>query len=868
MSKKTLPTLTLLLALGMVPLLAQSRTQATPQTPAGAAATPPDPNALKEFAEIIKDAQESKGFFTVFQKEDKVWLEIGESQLDKPFLMSWNLAKGIGEAGLYSGMMGDSILVAFRRVGNTMRLMALNTAFQADNNKSLKLTLDNSFSESLLNAVPVLSKPNTERKSVLIDASALMLKDYPGLASGLGRMYRQGYSFDRGNTTFEKIRITEKQSSFLVSSHFSLASVAQPSPSTPPGMAPSTPDNVPDPRSLFLGIIYNFLQLPETPMAARLADDRIGFFVNTQWDFAKEDIELRKRFINRWRLEKKDPSLAVSEPKEPIVYWIDKGVPEKYKQTIAEGILEWNKAFEKAGFKNAIEVKFQPDDADWDTLDARHASIRWLVGTDVSFAIGPSHVDPRTGEILDADIGIGEFWVRSYPREFREDIAPKTGAMHMSTGRAGIITASELTEMPFAMDLLEARGELDPLSPEGEEFVKECLRELITHEVGHTLGLRHNFKASTAYTEAQLNDPEFTKKNGLANSVMDYVPVNLPLEGQKRGQLMSGAIGPWDYWVIEYGYKQFDPSKEADELAKIAGRSDDPLLIYGTDEDSSFGIDPDVNTYDLGPDTLAYAAKRIQLSAELIKRLQNRTFKPGEPYHILRRQTNRALNQVANSVSFASKYIGGVSYNRDHAGTSRTNMTPVPADRQREALKLLEKQIFSMDSFKFTPEFLSRLTSDRVDYNDLSSPTYSPSRLMLAIQKYALSRMMATGVAQNILDASEKQTNAKQVFKLSELYDTLQSAIWAELRGGKEPTMARRSLQREHLRSMINVLLRATTSMPDDARNLIRENMRQLKTQLQGAAARAASKETKAHYNECIALIDDSFKASLQRATF
>jgi hypothetical protein len=425
-----------------------------------------------------------------------------------------------------------------------------------------------------------------------------------------------------------------------------------------------------------------------------------------------------------------------------------------------------------------------------------------------------------------------------------------------------------MTEMPFAMDLLEARGEIDPLSPEGEEFVKECLRELITHEVGHTLGLRHNFKASAAYTEAQLQDPEFTKKNGLSNSVMDYVPVNLPLEGQKRGQLMSGALGPWDYWVIEYGYSQFDTSKEASELAKIAGRSDEPLLVYGTDEDSAFGLDPSVNTYDLGSDTLAFAAKRIQLSAELIKRLQNRTFKPGEPYHILRRQTNRALNQVAQSVLFSSKYIGGISYNRDHAGTSRTNMVPISADKQREALKLLEKQIFSMDSFKFTPEFLSRMTSDRTDYSDISWPTSNPSQTMLNIQRMAITRMMNTSVAQNILEAAEKQPNAKQVFKLSELYDTLQSAIWAELRGAKEPTMVRRSLQREHLRSQINVLLRATTSMPDDARNLTRENMRQLKSQLQSALARSASRETRAHYNECIALIDDSFKASLQRATF
>jgi hypothetical protein len=343
------------------------------------------------------------------------------------------------------------------------------------------------------------------------------------------------------------------------------------------------------------------------------------------------------------------------------------------------------------------------------------------------------------------------------------------------------------------------------------------------------------------------------------------------LEGENRGQLISGALGPWDYWVIEYGYTPFSTVNETDELMRIAGRSDDPMLVYGTDEDNMFGLDPDVNTYDLGSDTLGFAKKRIQLSVELVNRLQNRTFKPGEPYHILRRQTMRAISQVYSPVSMAAKYIGGISYNRDHAGTSRLNYLPISADRQREALQLLEKQIFSMDAFTFKPEFLSRFTYDRTDIGDAfgSSINYSPNQHMLNIQKMALSQMLAPSVAQRILDAAEKQADPKQIFKLTELYDTLQSAIWAELRGTKEPTGTRRALQREHLRGMISILLRATPNTPDDARSLVREKLRQLQNQLRNTVAtRQLSRETKAHFSECIALLDDSFKASLQRTTF
>jgi len=843
----------LILSLALVLFLSGLFAQESPAPPSAPAPAPererPSPSVDRDrprpIKDVLPDAKKIEGLFTFYQKKDKLYAEIKGGNLNTDYLIAIAVAQGSGTnpIGGYTYQSGGSDwLWQFRKVNDTIQVVRKNIRFKADSGTPEAKAVEVGFSDSILYSLPILAAG--DGGGDVIDLASIFMADLPKLGIG---------SFDRSRSNWGDVKGFPNNMEFRVAATYSGRS-----------------SSAPEPGSVGVTLHYSISRLPSSGYSPRLADQRVGYFTVTHKNFSRaaEDSHVI-RYINRWNIQKADSSAALSPPRKPIVFWIEKTVPFKYRHAVREGILEWNKAFEKAGFKNAIEVKFQPADADWDTLDAHHASIRWLIGTDVSFAIGPSTVDPRTGEILDADIGVGEFWVRNYPYNFREDLPQKSGASHMLTGKAGMVTASELTEMPFAMDLLEARGELDPLSPEGEEFVKESLRQLITHEVGHTLGLRHNFKASTAYTEAQLQDPAFTRKNGLANSVMDYVPVNLPLEGQKRGQLMSGALGPWDYWVIEYGYSQFDSAKESDELMKIAGRSADPLLVFATDEDNSFGIDPYVNTYDLGSDNLAYAAKRIQLSAELIKRLQNRTFKPGEPYHILRRRTMNALSQVGRSVTFVSKHIGGVSYNRDHAGTGRTNMNPISADRQREALRLLEKQIFSMDSFQFTPEFLSRLTSNRVSYSDISRPTYSPTQTMLGIQKTALSNMMSTSVAQNILEAAEKQPNAKQVFKLSELYDTLQSAIWAELKGTKEPSTIRRSLQREHLRGMLSILLKATPNMPDDARSLIRENLRQLQSQLRNAVAtRSLSRETKAHFNECIALLDDSFKASLERTTF
>jgi len=272
---------------------------------------------------------------------------------------------------------------------------------------------------------------------------------------------------------------------------------------------PPPPRATPDPRSLFVHFYYSFSTLPE-PMASRVADERVGYFTVGRVDYTDDmQIKSRSHVIKRWRLEKQDPAIALSPPKAPVVYWLDKNIPEKYRQAVRDGVLEWNKAFEKIGFQAALQVRQQTASDDFDTSDARHASIRWFSGADVGFAVGPSHADPRTGEILDADIGMSDVFARSARRTLTEDFESVAAVPQGHAAQVCHYAQASAHELHFAMDWLESQG-LPMDGPQAEKLAQQYVKSVIMHEVGHTLGLRHNFRASTAYSLTQLQDPRFT----------------------------------------------------------------------------------------------------------------------------------------------------------------------------------------------------------------------------------------------------------------------------------------------------------------------------------------------------------------------
>ena len=857
---------------------------------AAAAGTPPPP---KPFADVIKDAKEEPGFFTTWRKDDKVWIEIPEAMWERPFFFSVNVTHSIGDAGMFGNHMGGFLAAgrgqyyaSFKKFGTTgVQLIARNVAYTAANDAPIRHAVERSFSDSLIGTATVVSAAHPEKKSVLIEANALFLNDFPMAAQQLEQTFRQPYAFDAKNSSIEKVRNSEAETGFNVRGHYQLNRLSlpppTPNPSAPPPRFPST---LPDVRSLFMGYYYGFSKLP-TPMRPREADPRVGYFTTNVNDFTNPDKrEQRTRYINRWRLEKQDPSAAMSEPKQPITYWLDKNIPTSYRKAVTEGILEWNKAYEKIGFKNAIVVKQQGDGDDFDTSATRFASVRWVAGNNIPFgARGPSKVDPRTGEILDADIEMNEDITRLYSARVAEDPPRPVGAgLFRNSGNLCTYADGKLTEAAFAMDLLVARGEFEYGSAAAESWIMDAIKDITAHEVGHTLGLRHNFKGSTSITPAQLTDAKFGAEFGVSSSVMDYNALNIATKGERQGQYSMVTVGTYDIWAVEYGYKETTPATEQTELAKTLSRSNEPALAYATDEDAGFmpiveGIDPDVNRSDLSSDPLGFYEKRFAVIHELWDRVQTRQLPAGTKYEQLRRNFQRGFLLMGQVSELTAKYVGGVNVLRDVAGSGRQPLTPVDSEKQRRALNLLAKNLFSVDAFKFKPEFLGKLTpdfdsrSDSLFDDDLGVPQVaaidqSIAGRVFALQRSTLNQLMRDTVAGRLIAAPETLADPARALSVAELYGTLQKAIWSELNSGTAISMMRRNLQREHVRLLAEAVARPSPRAPADARSLQREYTVDLLAQLRKAATRSGNAiEVRAHLNESIALLDAALKAQVAK---
>jgi len=872
---------------------------ADPKKPA-TAEKPPEPPKEKAFADIVKDAQVIKGLFTLYRTDEKVFLEILPEQLDKIYLASLTLDSGIGEAGFYAAAMAGESPFVFHKQGKNVQLVVKNTRFYADNGP-MQRAVARSFSDSILGSTKIESLPHPERKSILIDLGALLLTDLPMLSYDLEGTFRIPYRFDPKNSVFGTLKGFPQNIEVETVAHYATERPPLPPllpPGAPPPPLPPPPRNLPDVRSMLFHLRYSISERPQTGYRPRLADARVGHFVNSIEDYSDDNRNTTtKRYINRWHLVKQDPSATLSPPKQPIVFWLENTIPVKYRDAIRDGILLWNKAFERVGFQNAIEVKVQPDDADWDPGDIRYNTIRWFAGyPDPGFAQGPSRTDPVTGQIYDADIRFSEAMTRFFRREVQEQIYP-VAAMpwEYSTPRAFVapwsvanasyqcdFASGAVRDAEFAFDILVGRG-MDPNGAEADKFIKDFLREIAAHEVGHTLGLRHNFRASTIHTFEKAQDSSVTSRDGLTGSVMDYIPTNIASRGARQGEYHQSTLGPYDYWAIEYAYKPIDSQTmegEQDELRKIASRAAEPQLAYDTDEDAGFGpgldMDPVVNRFDLGADPLKYYAHRVGLAREIWSNMEQRLERQGEGYQVLRRSFNSALGQSGQALFLASKYIGGVYHYRSHVGDpgNRLPFEPVSAERQKQALQLLSENLFAPAAFQFKPQLLNKLENERF----INFSTFTPSRqdlpvhqVVLSLQRQVLDRIFLPTVLSRIQDSELRVAAPVEPFTLGLLFTEIQDSIWAET---KTPAASininsyRRSLQREHLRKMIGMVLR-DAAVPEDARTLARQSLVTLRGQLQRTIARPGSSlEVRAHLAESIARIDEALKAGMQRTAF
>jgi hypothetical protein len=851
---------------------------------------------------VLREARRIDGPITMWQKDDKVWLELLPSQFNKPFLLSPKIKNGIGEAWVLGGLMaypingaGGSQLVEFVRVHNQVRMQARNTDVIAPAGSPEARAVASSYSHSLIGSVPVASQPHPDRKSVLVEANGLFLNDMLGVGMMLQRGLRQGYSLDRSNSVITEVRGSEVASIIETQNHFYSGGIGAPAPGLPLGLPmPALPRFLPDTRSLLVGLHYSLAPLPDTPMPVRLADPRVGLFTSTVLDFGSDIAATpRQRYVNRWRLEKKDPAAEMSEPVKPITFWIDRNVPVAYREAVRGAILEWNRAFEKIGFREAIKVEQQPDDAKWDTLDYGYNSVRWMMHAEPAFgAIGPSHIDPRSGEILDADIAFEGITTRNVrtlrtqvlrapgsatlgagddnPLAFAQPFAPPEGsnAAELMRCRHGELAAEQLG---YALDVLEARGELEPDSPIARQFVQDYVKEAIMHEVGHALGLRHNFRASRAYTEAQLADPEFTRAHGTSGSVMEYNAVNLPRPGAPGGVPFHNALGPYDYWAIEYAYKPMPvgtkPDAERAELQKIAARNTEPALAFGTDEDSFLALDPETIQLDLGRDPLAFAAKRVAIARDLFKRQETRELPPDRDYAVLRRSIDYAIADSTRAIGVLARQIGGVRTLRDFPGSGREPLQPVAAAVQREALQLISSSVLSPEGLSLSPALQRRLAPDFLDRAEGAAVTdYSLRQRLLDLQRAVLNYLMSDVIALRILDSVAKFDKPSEAFQLAELHRRLAADVWSELDRGSAIAPARRDLQRDHVNRLSLAVVRPTATGRADLRGELREQARALLARLE-AAQRSKSLEpaTRAHLADSADTLRQALAATIQR---
>ncbi|TWT67738.1 hypothetical protein Pla123a_42940 [Posidoniimonas polymericola] len=834
-------------------------------------------------SKVTKDLKTiDDGLIKLHQGDDKLLAELKPADLDKDYIVLITIAKGIGQRpilGGYSWGFGDDWVWQFRKVGERIHVVRRNVRFRADSGSPSEKAVAMAFTDSVLYSLPIITRGSGG--SYVVDLGQVFLSDLPQIS-----MVLPGFTFSKSRSTWANVEAHPKNLEVQVAATYASA-------------GRDDFDTVPDSRGVTVGVHYSISRLPESNYKPRLADDRIGYFLTVRKDYSKAENEDRfVRYINRWNLQKADPDAEKSPPKEPIVFWLEKTIPYKYRKPIRDGIAEWNKAFEKAGFYDAIDVRQQPDDATWEPGDINYNTFRWITSS-AGFAMGPSRVNPLTGEILDADIIFDadflQTWKVRYETFTPEGIAAMTGgpidlesyrqqqsstpiALRHRHGERCSCNLLHGMSQQFALGA--SVGAVRKRSPEDlEKLIMQGLKEVTMHEVGHTLGLRHNFKASALYSPAELNDVSKTSKTGLTASVMDYSPVNLAPPGTEQGDYYSTTIGPYDYWAIEYGYKPLKGSTEAElpELKKIAARSGEPGLAYLTDEDTR-GIDPDPHSirFDMSNDLVGWAKGQAAIVADAMPEIVESVTDEGDGYEKARRAFGVLLSTHGQAMFMASRYVGGVYVSRSHVGDENapSPFEVVDAKQQREALDLIEEQVFSDKPFDIPPKMYNQLAPSRWSHwgqDVVDRPDYPAHEVILLWQERILDRLLSPLTLTRVHDSELKTPSDQDALTTAELLDRLTAAIFAELDadpGDREYTVRtpavsslRRNLQRVYLERLARLAL-GSTSAPQDCQTLAYAELKSLEDKMANVAdSDKLDSYTSAHLLESRARIEKTLDA-------
>ena len=812
-----------------------------------AAAAPAAPEKpFTDWKKATKDAEKKSGFMTLWRKRDVLYVELAKEDFEKPFLYVTSLSRGIGSNFVLGGLPHEDRMLQWERHGDRVMLVQLNPSFPANPGAPIDLARELSIPNSVLAGFKIESEHDSS-KAVLVDLTSFLVSDGNDMSERLKN------SFGNVSVRFDKDRSALGTAKTFPDNTEIEATLTY----SPNDRSKLDLEAVPDERFIAIGMHYSFTRLPVVPMQPRWADNRVGYFLEAYKDFSRDDKEsFWLRYVNRWRLEKKDPAASLSEPVKPIVYYIDKTVPAKFRPWIKEGIEKWQIAYEAAGFKNAIIAKDAPaDDPDWDAEDVRYSTIRWITSSQPAFgAIGPSRVDPRTGEIFDSDILFEASMLQNYANAYRryagpEDIAkstlPQFALENLPPGftldqlcMSGqtLADAGAMQHMSMLMG-----GLLAPGSPVPDEYMHPATVWVTMHEVGHALGLRHNFRSSTSTPRAHLHDPAWTQKNGLYSSVMEYPTPNIESTHTQQGQWYTTTPGTYDVWAIRYGYTPTNAATpEADYaiVRKIADESLKPGHEYSTDEDTypAFAPDPRSNIYDLGDDPLAHARDRTAYVSSLWRnpKFEARIVGDSGDLQALRRAMDTALGEYGRAAGMAVKYLGGSYVSRVERGQplEKDPVAPVPAAKQREALAFLSDAVWAANAMSAPPALLSRLAPNRWSHWGMGQGTfaerqdYAWSDRVLAVQTTMLNAVTQPALLARMEEAENRTASP---YRMSEHFDGLTKAVWGEVGGGSpqafqalEGPNTRRDLQRAFIDRMAGFVTSPPPGTPDDARALAR----------------------------------------------
>ena len=475
---------------------------------------------------------------------------------------------------------------------------------------------------------------------------------------------------------------------------------------------PDTVDNVTDARSVGVKITYNIARAPALgSYVPRVADDRVGYYPDIQLDYGRDDTRDRRvRYITRWNVAR-----------HPMTYYIANDVPEAYRATIKAALLTWNDAFAKIGYPHAVEVLDQPADPAWDADDIRYCTVHWLtLSGGGGYAQAGLVWDPRTGELLKTSIVVDADLVAFGNREGADFVGPTR-----ATARAGGFGAREAAfaaeakaSAAFGLDVLRARGEA-PIDGVPPGYTQDFLRAIVLHESGHNWGLQHNFIGSQAYTARQLQSKAFTSTYGVANSVMEYAPVNVWPKGTPNGDFFQLVLGPYDYYAIKWGYAPIagatTPDAEQPTLRSWASAWSDPRYRFAMDEDVDFesghAIDPRIAQFDLTNDNIGWCEAQLRIGRELRASLERRTWRAGDTHDAMRQAFGAAIRPAFGCAVLASHYTAGEYLSRAHVGDPNASLplSPVSRAESRRAFAILEDSLIGADAWHFSPTLLRKL---------------------------------------------------------------------------------------------------------------------------------------------------------------